>query len=59
MSEKRMYRYFADLRHGSFIYVTKNDDSWPPVGYPVVELSEDDVKKFLEGGDENASSSLP
>lgn len=53
--DKKMYRYFADLRHGSFIYVTKNDDVWPPPGYPVVELSEDDVKKFL-GGDSDETS---
>lgn len=44
-----IYRYYADLRHGSFIYVTKDDDNWPPSGYPVVRIMEEEVEKFLVG----------
>lgn len=47
----KKYRYFADVRHGMFIFITKGDTDWPPEGYPVVELSEFDVKQFINGGD--------
>lgn len=52
MKKERLYRYYGDLRHGSFIFVTKAGVDWPPEGYPVVELSEDDVKKFLDPEEE-------
>lgn len=52
MKKERLYRYYADLRHGAFIFVTKAGVDWPPEGYPVVELSEDDVRQLLDSEDE-------
>lgn len=59
MKKERLYRYYGDLRHGAFIFVTKAGIDWPPEGYPVVELSEDDVRQLLdpENEDELSSSS--
>lgn len=59
MKKERLYRYYGDLRHGAFIFVTKAGIDWPPEGYPVVELSEDDVRQLLdpENEDEVSSSS--
>ena len=55
-TEKKLYRYYADLRHGSFIFVTKDGVDWPPEGYPVVELPEDEVKQLILGDDDGISS---
>ena len=55
-TEKKLYRYYADLRHGSFIFVTKDGVDWPPEGYPVVELSEEEVKTFILGDDDGLPS---
>lgn len=52
MKKERLYRYYGDLRHGAFIFVTKAGVDWPPEGYPVVELSEDDVRQLLDSEDE-------
>ena len=59
MKKERLYRYYGDLRHGAFIFVTKAGVDWPPEGYPVVELSEDDVRQLLdpEDGEDGLSSS--
>lgn len=48
-----IYRYYVDLRRGSFIFVTKNDDTWPPPGYPVIRLMEEAVEKYLLGDNES------
>ena len=55
-TEKKLYRYYADLRHGAFIFVTKDGVGWPPEGYPVVELPEDEVKQLILGDDDGISS---
>ena len=55
-TEKKLYRYYADLRHGAFIFVTKDGVGWPPEGYPVVELPEDEVKQLIFGDDDGLSS---
>ena len=55
-TEKKLYRYYADLRHGSFIFVTKDGVGWPPEGYPVVELSEEEVKTFILGDNDGLPS---
>lgn len=57
MKKERLYRYYADLRHGAFIFVTKAGVDWPPEGYPVVELSEDDVRQLLDPENEDGLSS--
>lgn len=51
------YRYFADLRTGAWIYVTVDGIGWPPEGYPLVELSEDDVKILMHGDEDGSVSS--
>lgn len=56
---ERKYRYFADLRHGSFIYVTVDGIGWPPVGYPVVELPEAEVLQYLNSEESYGISSSP
>lgn len=58
MAEARKYRYFGDLRHGAFIFVVRAEDAdnWPPEGYDVVEMSEDEVREYLEGDKENEAS---
>ena len=45
--DKPRFRYYADLRHGAFIFVTIDGIGWPPHGYPVVEMSADEVKAYL------------
>lgn len=57
MKKERLYRYYGDLRHGAFIFVTKAGVDWPPEGYPVVELSEDDVRQLLDPENEDGLSS--
>ena len=57
MKKERLYRYYGDLRHGAFIFVTKAGIDWPPEGYPVVELSEDDVQQLLDPENEDGLSS--
>lgn len=55
-TEKKLYRYYADLRHGAFIFVTVDGVGWPPEGYPVVELPEDEVKQLILGDDDGIPS---
>lgn len=51
-SDKLNFRYFVDMRTGAFIFVTIDGIGWPPDGYPVLELSADDVKTFFNSEDE-------
>lgn len=49
MSDEK-FRYYADLRHGTFVFVTRDRD-WPPEGYPVIELTLDEVQSMMEEDD--------
>lgn len=40
------YRYFVDLKNGSFVYVF-SVDHLPPSDWPLVELDADEVEKML------------
>lgn len=48
--EKPLYRYFADLKTGQFIFVVRACDArdWPPPGYPVIELSQEAVRELFD-----------